>query len=155
MINSKTPLKESSELNTISYNQTLAQIKADSLYHSKINIYECSATGTSLTPTFEDKTNFSAFILKYFNLVYKDPAITKNEKDILDYTTLYVIYLWDKSPEHKKILLKDNVTHFGISTMVKNITYKSNQITLNGVVFQSRTFINHYDLSFYSTLEIN
>lgn len=149
IVNGKDPLKWSDKLNKISVKQAETICKKDSLFHSRTDSYECIAKGNSLAGTKEEKKNFTIFLKKYFKNEYKDPAETKNQNDVYKYILLYIVYLWDKDPAHREILLTDDVEIGSVCVILNEMKLKLNKITINGQTTEFKNFINYYEIKFY------
>lgn len=152
--NGKESVEWSEKLNKISENQTQLMYENDSVFHSGKNVYECILKGINLTPTFSDKSDFALFLKKNFGIEYKDPAESENTNNVEEYLLYYTIYLWDKEPLHKSIMLADNVKDGSINIFIKSIKYKSNKVFINGRVMEHKKIISHYDCIWYSTLNL-
>lgn len=147
--NGKNTLTVTKELTKIAVNQTNTIIYQDSITHSHL-INEIATMGHSLPTTAATRDKFINFLLVNFNIVYVEPKI---ESEVVKYTKLYVIYLFDKSPVHKTILLGDYKT-IGLDVVIKDIKHKTNVIIIGGKKFEYNNMINHYDVNFYSVINL-
>ncbi len=152
--NGKSQIEWSTKLNKISETQTDKMNEYDSVFHSKQNVYECVLKGITLTPTPEDKEEFTKFLSKYFHISYDDPAVTKNSDIAEKYLPYYTIYMWDKDPAHKDIMLTDNVKEGSCNMIVKSLTYKSNKVLIGTVLLEYKKIISHYDAIWFVTLNL-
>ena len=152
--NNRESVKWSYKLDKISESQITKMYNADSVFHSNQNVYECVLKGISVTPTISDKSDFALFLKKNFNLEYKDPANTKNDNAVEKYILYYTIYMWDKEPTHRAIMLMDKVKEGSISLFIKSIKFKSNKVFINGKVIEHKRIIDHYDCEWFATLNL-
>ena len=153
--NGKAAIQWSDKLMVTSFKQTEAIVKKDSLFHSKTNTIECLTKGYNLVATESDKTKFIAFLKKNFKMNYNDPVITRNENGVIKYVLLYIIYKLDADSAHKALIL-DNKIKFGSSAiMFKDIKFKSNKIVINGETKEYKNFIDHYEVKYFSTINLN
>jgi len=147
--NGKDVLNTSKELTKIAIAQTKVNVNQDSLTHSHL-INEIATMGHSLPTTAVSKDNFTKFLINTFKIKYVEP---KTEFEVVKYTKLYAMYLFDKSPVHKKILLGDYNT-IGLDIVIKDIKHKTNVIIIGGKIFEYNKMINHYEVKFYSVITL-
>jgi uncharacterized protein YkwD len=105
--NKAKPIVWSETINNISAEQLNVMVEFDSLFHSGKNTYECVTRGFNIASRFETKDEFNAFCIKYFKTPYDpyDPNI--NLKKLMN---MYIMFSFHKSPKHKAILLRTDVT---------------------------------------------
>lgn len=147
--NGKTELKLSKELSSISVEQNKKIMTEDSLSHSHKSS-EIVTMGKNLPSTDESKNAFMSFV-KSIGLKYVEP--TTNDEAI-KYFKLYCLFLFDKSPKHKEILL-GNYANVGLDFVVNNISYKSNEIVVNGKTVKFNKIKSHYIGKFYCVVNFN
>jgi uncharacterized protein YkwD len=150
-------VKVSSKLTDIAVTCNKANIDKDTLVHTRIA--NTAATGEIITKgkhlpaTPADKVVFTKFIKSFFGLTYVEPT---TEAEVVTYTKLYILYMYDQSSGHKAILL-GNFTNVGFDTMIKDIKphAKPNPIVVGGKVYEHKNVLNYYHVTFYSTIDFN
>ncbi len=146
----KKSLVFSKDLSKISIEQTQKIIADDSLSHSH-KASEIAVMGKNLPSTADSKLNFMIFVEKIMGIKYEEP---KTDEDAIKHVKLYCLYLFDKSPEHKNILLGD-YTNVGFEIITNNIKYKSNEFIVNGQVVKFKNIKSHYVVEFYFVANFN
>jgi hypothetical protein len=146
----KKSLVISKDLTNISIEQNKIIITEDSLSHSHI-ASEIAVMGEHLPSTNQTTLGFSIFVKSVMGIIYEEP---KTEDDVVKYVKLYSLYLFDKSPNHKKILLGD-YTNIGFDIIIDNIKYKSNKVVVNGKTFEFKNIKSHYLVDFYCVADFN
>ena len=142
----KNKLTVSEKLTKISVEQNEVIIADDSLSHSHKSS-EIVVMGKHLPATEKSKAMFIAFV-KSLGLEYIEP---KTEAEVITNTKLYCIYLFDNSPEHKKILL-DKHKNIGLNIVIRDINFKSNEMVLDGQVVKFKNIKSYYNVKFYCTV---
>jgi hypothetical protein len=67
-----------------------------------------------------------------------------------------MIFLWDKSYEHKKIILNENIKYIYTNTYIsKNYKYIDNKITLGNKVIEYETISDRYLIEAYGVINFN
>lgn len=143
----KSELKLSDKLTEIALEQNRIIISNDSLSHSR-KASEIATMGKNLPATDESKKEFSNF-LKVLGVKYVEP---KTNEEATKYIKLYCLFLFDKSPMHKSILLGD-YEKFGLDIVINSVTYKSNETVLNGKVIKLNKIKSHYYAKFYCVID--
>jgi hypothetical protein len=110
---------------------------------------EIATMGTTLPATQDSKDKFAEFLKSTFNIDYVDP---KNDSDVIKMVKLYVIYMFDKSPKHKAILLGE-YKYVGFDLVIKDIKHKPNTLTINGKTIVFKNFSDYYKVMFYSVFD--
>jgi hypothetical protein len=146
----KTSLVLSSDLTKISVEQTNKIITDDSLSHSH-KTSEIATLGEHLPSTVDSKLEFFVFVESVMGMEYEEP---KTETEVVKYVKLYCLYMFDKSPKHKKILLGD-YKNVGFETVIKNITFKSNEVVINGKTVTFKNIKSHYLVDFYCVINFD
>jgi len=141
-------LSWSKNMADIAKDQTSVIISQDSLSHSHL-APEITTMGTTLPATQANKDMFSEFLKTTFNIDYVEP---KNDIDVNKMVKLYIIYMFDKSPKHKAILLGD-YKYIGFGLVIKDIKYKPNTVTIGGKTITLKKFTEHYEVKFYSVFD--
>ena len=147
--NKKTELKLSNSLTNISVEQNKKIIIDDSLSHSHKSS-EIVVMGKNLPSTVETKMEFYIFV-ESMGIKYMEP---KTDAEAIKYTKLYCLFLFDKSPNHKNILLGD-YTNVGLDIVIENVKYKSNEVVVNGQVVKFNKIKSHYTVDFYCVVNFN
>ena len=147
--NGKKELKLSTDLSKISVEQNNKIITEDSLSHSH-KTSEIAVMGKNLPSTVESKLDFYLFI-ESLGIKYVEP---KTEEEAIKNAKLYCLFLFDKSPKHKNILLGD-YTNVGFDIVIKDVIYKSNKIVVNGVETEFKKIKSHYLVKFYCVANFN
>lgn len=146
--NNKPVLYWSKDMADIAVDQTKFIILRDSLTHSHL-APEIATMGTTLPATQENKNKFAEFLKSTFNIEYVEPT---NDSDVVKMVKLYVIYMFDKSPKHKAILLGD-YKYVGFDLEIKNIKHKPNTVTIGGKTIILKKFADYYEVKFYSVID--
>jgi uncharacterized protein YkwD len=146
--NNKPVLSWSKDAADIAKGQTSVIISQDSLSHSHL-APEIATMGTTLPATQDSKDKFAEFLKSTFNIDYVDP---KNDSDVIKMVKLYVIYMFDKSPKHKAILLGE-YKYVGFDLVIKDIKHKPNTLTINGKTIVFKNFSDYYKVMFYSVFD--
>lgn len=147
--NGKKEVKLSETLTTISVEQNKKIISEDSLSHSH-KASEIAVMGENLPSTMAIKTEFYLFV-ESLGLKYVDP---KTDEEAITSTKLYCLFLFDKSPKHKDILLGD-YTNIGFDIVINNIKFKPNEMVVNGQVVKFNKIKSHYMVDFYCVANFN
>lgn len=142
----KNKLTVSEKLTKISVEQNEVIIADDSLSHSHKSD-EIVVMGKNLPATDKVKSKFILFV-KSLGLKYVEP---KTEYEVITNVKLYCIYLFENSPEHKKILLGEH-TNIGLDIVIRDIKFKSNEMILNGQSVSFKNIKSHYNVKFYCTV---
>jgi len=140
----------SKDLTKIAIEQNKIIISDDSLSHSH-KASEIAVMGESLPSSLNINLDFVIFVKSVMGITYEEP---KTEDDVIKYVKLYSLYLFDKSPNHKKILLGD-YTNIGFDIIIDNIKYKSNKVVVNGKTFEFKNIKSHYLVDFYCVADFN
>ncbi len=146
----KKELSLSKDLTVISVEQTKKIIKDDSLSHSH-KTSEIATMGKNLPSTVDSKLDFCVFVESVMGIKYEEP---KTDEDVIKIVKLYCLYMFDKSPKHKSILLGD-YKNVGFEIITNNIKYKSNDVTINGKVVTFKNIKNHYLVDFYCVVNFD
>ena len=141
-------LSWSKNMTDIAKDQTQVIILQDSLSHSHL-APEIATMGTTLPATQANKDMFAEFLKTTFNIDYVEP---KNDSDVNKMVKLYIIYMFDKSPKHKAILL-GNYKYIGFDLVIRDIKYKPNTITIGGKTIILKKFTEYYEVKFYSVFD--
>jgi uncharacterized protein YkwD len=144
----KPTLSWSKDVADIAVEQTNFIILQDSLSHSHL-APEIATMGTTLPATQTDKDNFAKFLKSTFNIDYVEH---NNDSDVNKMVKLYIIYMFDKSPKHKAILLGD-YKYVGFGLVVKDIKHKPNTVTIGGKTIILKRFADYYEVKFYSVFD--
>jgi uncharacterized protein YkwD len=149
-------LKWSKDLSKISESHNDSLVSKDSLYHSGTDTYENCAGGniwcTPITPN--ELKGFNDFLEKYYEIVF-DPLDTT---DFNKFIKLHVIYMWTKSHNHNKNILRSDVKYGSVAIYIGDFTFIDNkkEVTLFGVT-KKVTFDEitpHNKGTVYSTLNL-
>jgi hypothetical protein len=62
--------------------------------------------------------------------------------------------MYDQSPKHKSILLDDYV-NIGFDTIIKDIKYTPNTVTILGKTVEYKNMVSHYKVNFYNVTTFN
>jgi hypothetical protein len=146
----KKSLVISKDLTNISIEQNKIIITEDSLSHSHI-ASEIAVIGEHLPSTNQITLEFSNFVESVMGMKYEEP---KTEENVIKYVKLYSLYLFDKSPNHKSILL-GNHTNIGFDIVIDNVKQKSNEVVLNGKVVKFKNIKSNYLVDFYCVADFN
>lgn len=140
----------SKDLTKIAIEQNKIIITEDSLSHSH-KASEIAVMGKHLPSTVDTKLDFIVFVESFMDMTYEEP---KTEDNAVKYVKLYCIYLFDKSPKHKSILLGD-YTNIGFDIVINNVKFKSNEFVVNGQVVKFKNIKSHYLVDFYCVADFN
>lgn len=149
-------LKWSNDLSKISTSHNDSLVSKDSLYHSGTDTYENCAGGniwcTPITPN--EMKGFNSFLNKYYNITFNPMDTT----DFNKFIKLQVIYMWTKSHNHNKNILRSDVKYGSVAIYINNYIFIDNkkEVTLFGVT-KSVVFNEispHYKGTVYSTLNM-
>lgn len=146
----KKSLVISKDLTNISIEQNKIIITEDSLSHSH-KASEIAVMGEHLPSTNQITLEFSNFVESVMGMKYEEP---KTEENVIKYVKLYSLFLFNKSPKHKSILLGDYV-NVGFDIIMNNIKFKSNEFILNGQVVKFKNVKSHYLVDFYCVADFN
>ena len=147
--NGKKALVMSKDLNTIAKNQIQVIKNKDSNSHSGL-ANEVVTMGHTLPNTLDEKNSFICFLDSVFNMEYVEP---KTYDEVSTLTKLYMLFMFNNSPKHKAILLGDYKL-VGFETIIKDIKYKPNTITIGDKVIKFLNLISHYEVKFYCVIDI-
>lgn len=151
----KKSLKLYDGLSDVAVKQNNLIMIKDSLFHSDllktIATGEIIVSGESLPATHNDVKKFNDFLFKIFKIKLSDPT---NETEVITHVKLYIIYMYDQSPKHKSILLDDYV-NVGFNTIIKDIKYMSNKVTILGKSVEYKNIVSHYKVKFYNVITFN
>lgn len=151
--NGKTSVVVTSEMNKISVTQILKIVKEDSLSHSGTDTYECVTRSTNIAPTPKKRADFEVFLKRYFDIDYDNPE--NSTFDVEKFATLYVIFLFSKSPKHNAIMLSDDVTEGGAVLYLGNdVTFKSNKRVIGDRTYVFSKITSHVELNFVGVLNL-
>jgi len=148
----KKPLIICGELNSIAKKQVKIIETQDSLSHSKMGGIvngEICDMGTSLPITQKEEKDFIDFLKTKLNISYSEPT---SNVEAEKYVKLYIIYLFNTSPEHKKILLGE-WKKVGFTYIIKDMKYVSNYINVLGKKYPIKNMANHYTVKFYCVVD--
>lgn len=128
----------------------------DSLIHTPVNNNiisgEIITKNNKLPSSKEEKNKFIFFLKQVFNINYSEPT---TEKEIINYVRLYIIFMYDQSKQHKRILLGD-YNNIGFNTIIENIKINSSVKT---ITIQSKAYsfnnIKKFNVDFYSVIDFN
>jgi hypothetical protein len=155
VLHNKKPLKVYDKLNNVAIKQNNLIMVKDSLFHSDllktIAKGEIIVSGKSLPVTHNDIKKFNDFLFKIFKIKLSDPI---NETEVITRVKLYIIYMYDQSPKHKSILLDDYV-NIGFDTIIKDIKYTPNTVTILGKTVEYKNMVSHYKVNFYNVTTFN
>lgn len=143
----KNKLTLSDNLTKIAIEQNKIIISDDSLSHSH-KASEIATMGENLPFTDETKQQFISF-LKVLGIKYIEP---KTNEEAKKYFKLYCLYLFDKSPKHKSILLGE-YDKFGLDIVINSISYVSTETVINGKVIKLNKIKNHYHAEFFCIID--
>ena len=146
----KKPFVISKDLTKTAIEQNKIIITEDSLSHSH-KASEIAVMGEHLPSTVDTKLDFIVFVESFMGMTYEEP---KTEDNVVKYVKLYCLYLFDKSPKHKSILLGD-FTNIGFDIVINNIKFKSNEVVVNGQVVKFKNIKSHYLVDFYCVADFN
>jgi uncharacterized protein YkwD len=130
----------------LSWSKNMADIAKD---QTSVIISQDSLSHSHSAPEIANKDMFSEFLKTTFNIDYVEP---KNDIDVNKMVKLYIIYMFDKSPKHKAILLGD-YKYIGFGLVIKDIKYKPNTVTIGGKTITLKKFTEHYEVKFYSVFD--
>jgi hypothetical protein len=119
----------SHSLGKIASDQNFKNELQDSLSHSHLSS-EIATMGTCLPACKSTKDDFIAFLKSEFGLEYKEP---KTNNEVARLVKIYAIYMFDKSPKHKAILL-GNYKYIGFDLVIRDITYKPTTIPIGAPI---------------------
>ena len=139
----------SPSLGKIASDQNFKNELQDSLSHSHLSS-EIATMGTCLPACKSTKDDFIAFLKSEFGLEYKEP---KTNNEVARLVKIYVIYMFDKSPKHKKILL-GNYENIGYHFIIKDINYVSNTVTIGGETIELKKFMSYYEVKFFFVVNL-
>jgi len=139
----------SPSLGKIASDQNFINEKQDSLSHSHLTS-EIATMGTCLPACKTSKDEFIAFIKSEFGINYTEP---KTNNEVARLVKLYAIYMFDKSPKHKKILL-GNYDKIGYHFIIKDINYVPNTVTIGGETIDLKNFISYYEVKFFFVVNL-
>jgi len=137
----------------ISKANTAEMVTNDSLMHSGTNTFECAVRDFTLTPTETSRVSFESFLSKYFDLDYPKPPCA--EEDVIKFILLYVVYAWHSSPDHRKVMLADDVDGGSTSINIGDISLKKNYKTIGGKIVFLKKFITQYEVNHFATLNLS
>jgi uncharacterized protein YkwD len=153
--NGVTELDWSDDLFTVSNTHTIAVASSDSVHHSNHNSYECVAMGRNLAGTVTNKDGFDKFLKEHFDMEYTNNIESISEDSVKMYLNMYVIYQWDKSPSHKAIILKDDLTIGSVDIIIKDMELVSNKKVIGGKIIEFANVLSHYKVDFYAVINLN
>lgn len=133
----------------IASDQNFMNEAQDSLSHSHLSS-EIATMGTCLPACKATKDDFIAFLKSEFGIQYKEP---KTNNEVARLVKIYVIYMFDKSPMHKKILL-GNYKKIGYHFIIKDINYVSNTVTIGGETIELKKFMSYYEVKFFFVINL-
>ncbi len=147
--NGKETLTWSPTLGKISSDQNFNNELQDSLSHSHMGS-EIATMGTCLPACKATKDDFIAFLKSEIGIEYKEPT---TNREVARLVKIYAIYMFHKSPKHKKILL-GNYKNVGYHFIIKDINYVSNTVTIGGETVELKKFMSYYEVKFFFVVNL-
>jgi uncharacterized protein YkwD len=127
VVNGKTSVTITDELSEISLSQAKKIVSDDSLSHSGGD--------------------------KNFDIEYGNPE--SSYFDVEKFATLYVVFLFSKSPKHNAIMLSGDVTTGGTAMYISdNVEYKSNKRVIGGKTYEFSKIVSHVEVNFVGVLNL-
>lgn len=157
MAHGKTIVSVKDKLTDISINCNNLNATNDTLIHTKISNTivdgEIITKGDALPASVDAKINFGLFLKDIFKIEYVEP---KTNVEVITYTKLYIIYMYNQSKAHKAILLGE-YSNVGFNTIIKDIKKhnKPKPIVVSGKTYTHKNYLEYYEVKFYSAVDFN